>query len=394
MPALNDAIPQLPMTPPDSVQGTPNPRKSWKSAINLALHVISTERAGLAHLEYFYQNDPCAQQALSQAINLLASTSENGGKIVITGVGKSGKIGQKIEATFKSLGVDSTFLYPTDALHGDLGTIKPNDSILMISYSGTTSELLALLPHISPKNPLIAMTSHTQPSTCPLLTNRDNGLLLPAPIHEPEKASFSISAPTTSTTVALALGDALALAVAQKLHVAVGKCSAEIFHSNHPGGAIGAAVNTNAKVAGPVLMSTIAVPVKDAHFATQKKGRGRLTSLDIMQAAVRSPCGWVRISPIHIIAPRRIQQLQDMTEIIDTRHPAVIEKQDWISVLGSCAVDEVKQWILSMRKESRGRTFLHKRTVLGIVDDNNEVSAVVEIEDVVGELPEECPAMR
>lgn len=262
----------------------------------------------------------------------------------------------------------------------------------MISYSGTTSELAALLPHIPETIPLIAMTSHTHPSFCPLVASRENSLLLPAPIHEAEKISFSVSAPTTSTTVALALGDALALAVGQKLHTALGKSSAEVFRSNHPGGAIGAAAMSEIKSPGVVLMSDVALPVDEVHFAAQKAGTKSLTSLDVLQAAVRSPGGWVRISPIHIMAPRRIQQLQDMTETIDGTHPAAIEKQDWISILGSCPLDEAKQWISDMRQEVRGRSFLKKGTVLGIVDGKNEVSAVVEIEDLVGELPEECSA--
>jgi hypothetical protein len=134
LPAVQDAIPPLPMTPPDSVQSTPNLEKSGRSAVQLALHVLSTERAGLAHLENLYQNNLFAQEALSQAIDQIAYTSKNGGKLVITGVGKSGKIGQKVEATFKSLGVDTTFLYPTDALHGDLGTIKPVRPIPSLIY--------------------------------------------------------------------------------------------------------------------------------------------------------------------------------------------------------------------------------------------------------------------
>lgn len=255
----------------------------------------------------------------------------------------------------------------------------------MISYSGSTTELLALLPHISEEIPLIAMTSHTQPFTCPLLANRKNSLLLPAPIHESEKTSFSISAPTTSTTVALALGDALALTVAQKLHTAIGKTSSEVFQSNHPGGAIGSAAASLVQPPVTALMSQVAVPVADIHTPTSKRDTGSLTSLDILQAAVRSPNGWVRVSPIHVIAPRRIQQFCDMPETIDTSHAVTIEKQDWISILGSCPIDEAKQWILSMRKEARGRTFLKKGTVLGIVDEKNEVSGVVEIEDVVPE---------
>lgn len=229
------------------------------------------------------------------------------------------------------------------------------------------------------------MTSHTQPSSCPLLANRENGILLPAPIHESEKTSFQIAAPTTSTTVAIALGDALALAVAQVLHAADGKTSAEVFQANHPGGAIGAAVNSDVKPANPPLMSGIAVKVDDIFLATKKSGAGPVTSLDVLQTAVRSPRGWVRVSPIHIIAPRRIQGFCDTTEIVDVEHPAVIEKQDWISILGNCPINEAKQWVLNMRNGGRGRTFLKKGTILGIVDEKNEVSGVVEIEDLIGE---------
>ena len=123
------------MTPPDSVESTPNLQKFGKSAIKLALHVLATERAGLAHLENLYETNPFAQEALSQAVDQITYTSNNGGKLVITGVGKSGKIGQKIEATFKSLGVDSTFLYPTDALHGDLGVIKHVSLVLRFNIA-------------------------------------------------------------------------------------------------------------------------------------------------------------------------------------------------------------------------------------------------------------------
>jgi hypothetical protein len=255
----------------------------------------------------------------------------------------------------------------------------------MITYSGSTSELQALLPHISEGIPLIVMTSHTDPSSCPLLSNRANSLLLPSPIHELEKTSFGISAPTTSTTVALALGDALALAVAQKLHLAAGTTSSVVFQSNHPGGAIGAAATSSVKAVQPPLMSDLAVRVDDVLMATSIRGRNSISGLTVLQTAVRSPRGWVRVSPIHIIAPRRIQQFDNMAETIDINHSVVIEKQDWISILGSCPVEEASQWILNMRKEPRGRTFLKKGTVLGIVDEKNEVSSVVEIEDVVGE---------
>jgi D-arabinose 5-phosphate isomerase GutQ len=108
---------------------------------------------------------------------------------------------------------------------------------MFISYSGKTAELMALLDHIPSHTPLLAITSHTKPSHCPLLEGRSNAILLPAPLHEPEEASFGVCAPTTSTTVTIAVGDMLALTVAEALHQEETK---SVFRRNHPGGAIGA----------------------------------------------------------------------------------------------------------------------------------------------------------
>ena len=112
-----------------------------------------------------------------------------------------------------------------------------NDTILIITFSGRTPELLNLLPHLSLKTALIALTSHTTSSTCPLFKSRSRHLsiLLPAPIPISEVESFGVAAPTTSTTVSLALTDALAMAVARRLHLD----PAAIFQGYHPGGVIG-----------------------------------------------------------------------------------------------------------------------------------------------------------
>lgn len=112
-----------------------------------------------------------------------------------------------------------------------------NDVILFVSFSGKTAELLNVLPHLSADRPVLAMTSHLKPDTCPLLQPFEQGILLPTPIYEPEETSFGVCAPTTSTTVAIAIGDMLALTVAEKLHEGRTK---EVFKKNHPGGAIGA----------------------------------------------------------------------------------------------------------------------------------------------------------
>jgi D-arabinose 5-phosphate isomerase GutQ len=108
---------------------------------------------------------------------------------------------------------------------------------MFISYSGKTAELMALLDHIPSYTPILAITSHTKPSDCPLISERPNAILLPAPIHELEEVSFGVCAPTTSTTVTIAVGDMLALTVAEALYEEDTKA---VFKKNHPGGAIGA----------------------------------------------------------------------------------------------------------------------------------------------------------
>lgn len=381
-PLVQEPIDSLPMTPPDNVEDVVVARKPDSNAIKLALHVISTERLALEHLEALYQNDEIAQQGMSNSIAQITQTCENHGKVVVCGVGKSGKIGQKLEATFNSLGIHSTFLHPTEALHGDLGVIKPKDTLLMITFSGRTPELSLLLPHIPTSIPLIVLTRHVTAATCPLIAARPNSILLPAPIHESEQTSFGLSAPTTSTTVALAIGDALALAVAERLHTAPGRSPSDVFLSHHPGGAIGAPAPSP-----PIpRMSDLATSVSQVPIAQPQDGT-TLRNLDLLLAAVRSPRGWVRVSPDHIVSPRRIQALTDLHRPLDSRkeRPLAVERADWISVLGDCPISDAREWILKMRREGRGQTFLMRGTILGIVDKSNEVSGVVEIEDVVGE---------
>jgi D-arabinose 5-phosphate isomerase GutQ len=92
--------------------------------LSTALHVIATERDALSHLESLYRSDAQAQRDLERAVHQLVQTIKQGGKLVICGVGKSGKIGRKLEATMNSVGIHSVFLHPTEALHGDLGVIR------------------------------------------------------------------------------------------------------------------------------------------------------------------------------------------------------------------------------------------------------------------------------
>ncbi len=168
--------------------------------------------------------------------------------------------------------------------------------------------------------------------------------------------------------------------MARRLHNFPGKGPAEVFHGYHPGGAIGQSVAE----AGPKRIAELATTVDNVPIARPRTDLD-LRALDVMLEAVRSPGGWVRVKTNKIMAPRQIQKLRDMDRPVSELADTVIEKGDWISIPAHSTVEEARDWIITMRKEPRGRTFLKPGTILGIVDDKGEVSGVVEIEDVVGD---------
>lgn len=156
---------------------------------------------------------------------LLAST---GGSLIISGVGKSGHIGTKIAATFSSLGLPSFFLHPTEAMHGDLGRVTKSDAIVLISKSGTTEELLNMLPYVQiPRERIIALVGKIDSPIA-----HKSGIVIDASVEK--EACINDLAPTTSTTLALAMGDAMAV-----LYENVMGVSKEKFAVNHPAGLLG-----------------------------------------------------------------------------------------------------------------------------------------------------------
>lgn len=161
----------------------------------------------------------------SQVVELILASR---GRVVITGVGKSGIIGKKISATLSSTGTPSFFLHPTEAFHGDLGMIQADDIILAISYSGETEELLRLLPiFISRKYPIISLTGNIHSS----LAKHSRFVL---DISVSREACVLDLAPTASTTACLAMGDSLAVCLLQAKDF-----RSEDFAFHHPGGNLG-----------------------------------------------------------------------------------------------------------------------------------------------------------
>ncbi|OQW33640.1 MAG: D-arabinose 5-phosphate isomerase [Nitrospira sp. SG-bin1] len=161
----------------------------------------------------------------AKAVDLLVQCK---GKVVVSGMGKSGLIGQKIAATLASTGTSSFFLHPAEGVHGDLGMLARRDALIAISNSGETQEVLQLLPYVKRLGiPVIALTGRM---TSTLAKNSDVAL----DVSVQEEACPMGLAPTASTTATLALGDALAVALLKKREF-----KEEDFARFHPGGTLG-----------------------------------------------------------------------------------------------------------------------------------------------------------
>ena len=175
-------------------------------------------------------------ESFAELVQRCSDTIDRGGKLVITGVGKSGYIGKKMAATLSSVGNPSVFMHPVEARHGDLGLLQKDDLLIAISYSGETEELLAVLPPAKRLGvPLIAIAANKESS---LGKMSDFTFEMPVP---KEACPFNL-APTTSTTALLVLGDALAMVLLDQRGF-----TKSDYGRRHPGGAIGRMVTMSAR---------------------------------------------------------------------------------------------------------------------------------------------------
>lgn len=190
---------------------------------NVFAEVLRTEASALLKAA-----DRITESEAKKLVSLFEILTHTGGSLIVSGVGKSGHIGTKIAATFSSLGLPSFFLHPTEAMHGDLGRVSKSDAIVLISKSGTTEELLSMLPYVSvPQERIIAIVGKPESPIA-----QRSGIILDASVEK--EACINDLAPTTSTTLALAMGDAMAVLYENVLGV-----SREKFAVNHPAGLLG-----------------------------------------------------------------------------------------------------------------------------------------------------------
>jgi arabinose-5-phosphate isomerase len=196
-----------------------------KDIIKKAAEVLDIEIEGLKFLR------DNLGDSFSELVLACEQTLDNGGKLVVAGIGKSGHIGQKISATLASTGSTSVFMHPVEAMHGDLGILRDKDMLISLSYSGETEELLSVLPAAKRLGVKIAAVTGIKDSR--LTKWSDLSVIMNVPR---EACPFNL-APTTTTTALLALGDALAMVLLMRRGF-----SKNDYGRLHPGGAIGKAV--------------------------------------------------------------------------------------------------------------------------------------------------------
>jgi arabinose-5-phosphate isomerase len=284
-----------------------------------------------------------------QAVELLFQCK---GRVVVTGMGKSGLIGRKIAATFASTGTPSLFLHPAEALHGDLGMLVRDDVLLAISYGGETEEIVALLETVKRLNVRMVTLTGNLRSTLAAASDA----VLDISVQE-EACSLNL-APTASTTVTLAIGDALAIALLDRRGFGPGD-----FAALHPGGRLGKRlmrVENLMHTGEDIPRVTVATRMPDVIYEMSRKGLGMTTVVEDSDRLV----GIVTDGDLR----RLMQQRKDNTFELTasecmTRNPVTIGPNE----LASMALNLMER---------------RKITSLVVVDSEKRVQGVVHVHDL------------
>ena len=275
------------------------------------------------------------------------------GKLVVSGVGKSGLIGAKMAATFASTGTPSFFLHPTEALHGDLGMIGKDDVVIAISYSGESEELGSILPHIKRfGTPLIGMTRDKN-STLGQYSD-----VVVDVVVEKEACPLNI-APTSSTTLTLALGDALAVCLMKARDF-----KKSDFASFHPGGALGKQLFVTVKN----LMKTDDLPLikEDAKVkdAILKISEGRVGTALIVDEKERL-CALMSDGDVRRALLMEDFSLEDNVLKYATKNPLSIDDEEMLASDALVLIEGKKMQLLVITdKEKKIQGVLHIHTLI------------------------------
>jgi arabinose-5-phosphate isomerase len=297
--------------------------------------------------------------AFTQAVELITRCADQDGTVLLTGLGKSGYVGAKISATMASLGIPSHSVHPTEAAHGDLGRFRTRDVVIAISFSGETDEVVDLcsilrqdgLKIISITNGLNGPSSLQRVSTVCLTLNLAN-----------EAAAPDFSAPTSSTTATMALGDALALASARRRNF-----TTEDFAKRHPGGSLGGLlrpVTEFLRHAGPNMPAVDdRLSVDQALGAAAASGR-RPGAILLIDAATGTLSGIFTDGDLRRLILRDPTLLHGPVAAVMTRSPRTLSS----SALLRDAVRMVRE---------------HRQDEIPVVDDHRRPVGILDVQDLI-----------
>ena len=286
--------------------------------------------------------------AFAAAVTLIL---ESKGRVLVTGVGKSGHIGAKIASTLTSTGTAASFLHPVDGLHGDLGLVGEDDVAILISKSGESAELVDLLDHLKRFGVrLIAITGEPDSSIA-----RHSDVVLDAAVDE--EACPHDLAPTASTTVALALGDALAVALLEERGF-----SAEDFARLHPGGALGRRLLT--RVSDVMERDSLPLLGPDALIRQTMVLLAERRGIVIVTDATCHLLGVVTTGDFTRLMERSADPLATPIRDVMTRTPRLAHATE----LGSAVVHRMQQ---------------HSIVAMPVLDDTERVIGVVHLHDLM-----------
>ena len=306
--------------------------------------VITIEMEGLAKVRE--QLGP----SFAAAVELLANCK---GRVAITGIGKSGLVGRKIAATLSSTGTPTYFLHPVEGAHGDLGAVRESDVIIAISYSGKTDELNAILPSLRALGAkVIAITSGLR---SPLAELSD--VVIDCGI--PREACPMNLAPTSSTTAALALGDALAVCL-----IDIKSFTAKDFRRYHPGGALGQRLSllvADLMHTGDAPLAEDSVSLGTALNILDKSGYGAV----ILTDGLNRLTGILTDGDVRRVLCRGTLDLESPVAGVMTRSP----RHAFVGMSAAELVDIMEQKAI---------------TVLPVVNEEGKVAGIIHLHDILG----------
>ncbi|MCD6548944.1 MAG: KpsF/GutQ family sugar-phosphate isomerase [Thermodesulfobacterium sp.] len=319
--------------------------KKEKYLLKRAKEILKTEKEGLEEISKNLDS------SFIKAVDLILNIK---GRVVITGVGKSGIIGRKISATLSSTGTPSFFLHPVEALHGDLGMVTPEDILLAISYSGNTLEVCELASILKKRNiKIISFTGNLESRLAKL-----SDIVINTKIPK-EACPFNL-APTTSTTATLALGDALAICLFELKGL-----SSEDFRKNHPGGSLGERLKVKVK---EIMLTDEKIPVvsegtllEDAIVEMDKKRLGCVLIINSLQILT----GIITDGDLRRIFLKYKTYSNIKVEEVMTKNPKVIEENR----LASEALEMMEKYLI---------------TVLPVINYDQKLVGILHLHDILG----------